>query len=532
MNKYHNIIFTIFIIFIIKYFCKKNIIKESLKLLTFETQEQEDIFTNSFDYATEKICKDKGYGFKNGSCIHLSEKTCLRDHPGEISDPEDQKKLNKYKQSYCKQRAMAFNPVMVNKGEWLKTTPALQKKAKDARKKADELQKKANETKVKSDIENAEKAEVAAILAERDGTDRCQMGDELFKDWCVNRRLQFKPSKQGIGECKIDEAYCEGKVLDFDAEKEDCTMGGDQVFSEVVFGTTVTRGLTSVTHGDFGCDKNPCLDDEYCAGMGNCKKIKDPGGNCFTGIHNECWCDSKCIMAMTPGMIGVFTAIAAAKKGILASAAAAAVFTGGMIGPVAKAAAIVAIKASKAAIMLASAGIILESGRCSAGEDGENIPGGTNGNGHYIPGNMHGCAAWFQCPPGKYCRDATTHCRTANPPGDTCLTGAHSQCVGDSRCRAAITPGSIFTLGGMGICSAGKDGQKEPGLIYKWINEPVKEEPKTEKEKEKNKLIDDFLNLDEIKNSEYKKKAGTSKPPEIEITKKKYLLKIMEMNII
>lgn len=537
MNKYYNIVFIAFIIFIIWCSCKKNIVKETLKLLTFETPEQEDIFMKSFDYATEKVCKDKGYGFKDGNCIHLSEKTCLRDHPGEISNEEDQKKLNKYKNSYCKQRAKVFNPVMTSKGEWLKTTPALKKKAENARKHADELQLKADKTKVKSDIENAEKAEVAAVLAERDGVDRCQMGDELFKDWCVNRRLQFNKSTQGVGECKISEAYCEGKVLDYDAEKQDCTMGGDQVFSEFMFGTTVTRGLTSVTHGDIGCSKNPCLDDEFCAGLGNCKKVQDPGGKCWTGRHHECWCDSKCKPAMTPVLIGYMAA-----AGIMTGPAGLAI----TMARVAKNLAIsdlttnitknvggedaAVVAGNLAVVRTLTLGpvlgpVMLEAGRCTAGTDGENIPGGENGSDHYIPGNMHGCCAWFQCPPGKYCKGATTHCRDANPPGETCRTGAHSQCVGDSRCRAGITAGSIFTLGGMGICSAGKDGKLEPGKIYKWIDEPVKEEPKTKKEQDKKRLVDDFLNMDEIKYSEHKKKPGTSKPPEIEMTKKRVFVK-------
>ena len=336
--------------------------------------------------------------------------------------------------------------------------------------------------------------------AERNAKPSCRYSDQLFKDYCKKQNLKYEPDKSGIGRCIITREYCKSKLMIYDAKKKECKPK-DKV-AEAIFGKTMTRGLQNL--GKAGGCPIPCKKDAWCAGLNICKPITNSGQSCWSQKHQSCWCKSKCYTPMnkqtaiaTATAIGTVLAVAAtyiavtAKCAVLVGAAAAAcVGTFGAACALAIAA-VIACKAGYAAAaaisamavgagVTATAALSLEAGRCSAGIDGLTLPGGANGNKHYIHIHEPGCNAGYVCPDhpdnSYYCPGGIyPKCKPARNPGDDCITGIHNWCKGYSMCLpivrpvaiATVIPGIIATLAGK--CSAGKDGIHQVGKRYKEV---------------------------------------------------------------
>ena len=238
----------------------------------------------------------------------------------------------------------------------------------------------------------------------------------------------------------------------YDSKRQECKPK-DKV-AEFIFGTTLTRSLQNLDKVS-SCPQK-CKKDAWCAGLNICKPITNSGQSCWSKKHQSCWCKSKCYTPMNKQAAGAAAAaIATTIIVVVAVASGVGVIVGGLVAMAAAAGA------------TTTAALSLEAGRCSAGIDGLTLPGGANGNKHYIHIHEPGCNAGYVCPDhpdnSYYCPGGIyPKCKPAKSPGQNCMTNFHNWCRGHSKCLP-----SVFSIGISGICSAGKDGKNPVGKIYK-----------------------------------------------------------------
>ena len=528
----------ILFLFVIIYFRGK-----SYERLTSASKKRlmvEDDFVKMENYINENLCKKKGYGYdKNwGGCKHIKESTCIRDHPGYITNPEDIELFNKYKESPCTQQLESFDPQKSEVGEWLKATEEDKKKLEQVRK---EHAKIVEENKVFNPETQLElfKSNARLFRAERDGTDRCQFSDQSFKRWCIKNKLKYTPHKDGIGKCEITERFCKSKIMNYDKEKKDCYKKDS--IAESLFGATLVRSVQA-RHGDqdvWDCKVSPCYKDEWCAGAGICKPITNPGQSCWSGHNESCWCKSICktpFNSQAVEEVGVIVGAVFAAVGVAALTVAS--FGAGLsLAGLAYGLAATAVAMSTGAMAVRAVQLSLEAARCSAGKDGKNIPGGKNGDKSYMALGEPGCCDWYHCPPEHYCPIGNGNCKKALDPGSLCLSGQHSWCKGGSSCKPFVNPlgiagsiaggmlavvsmGAAVGVGGaavaatlaVGKCSAGKDGKTPAGKQYKKVCDKPKEtfDPNPRFKKQ----LEEFNERDDIKyDKQFMGNKGMIRPP-------------------
>ena len=582
MNNYYNIIIIFILIFLLCSYKKKYENLTKIKNNKKRLAQPEEIYLAD-EYAFKKICAAKGYGYEDGMCTHIKKSTCIRENPGYILNPEDLKTIEKLKKSPCLQQLDAFKPVKTDVGEWLVAKEEDKKYYKKLKKELNDLNEEIKKGLTEELSKKLIKLETKLFRAERDSKDRCQASDQSFKMWCLKNKLDYKPHKNGIGECIITPEYCESKIMNYDKENKKCYPKDST--AESIFGATLVRGIQAqgVSEDTWNCKTKACYQDEWCAGAGICKPISNPGKSCWKGHHESCWCHSKCKLPFNSGaieaafeIVGVIALVIAAVALVVVTGGAAAAAFGAAAGAAATAgiaaattvagmnaaitAAMVVGATAAAATMVAAAAAVtvttmaagalgaraaqqsLEAARCSAGEDGENLPGGKNGGikRAYMHNSQPGCAAWYHCPPGRYCPIGNGRCKISKDPGSLCPSGQHSWCKGDSDCipyvntwglvSSALSGPVGFVVGGtimgaMGKCSAGKDGINPVGKQYKTITveNNVKKKPNILFEKK----IDNLKNLDEFKmDPTFVQTHGMVRPPNfIEPEKKKVLLR-------
>ena len=524
------------------------------KLITIEDLGRAD------EFALRHLCKAKGYGFEDGFCTHIKKSTCIRENRGTIVNQEDIELINKLKESPCTQQLDAFRPMKNGVGEWLTAKDEDKKLYKKLKREYEELQQENVKKPTKELAIKILKLESKLFRAERDSKDRCQFSDQTFKTWCLRNKLKYTPDKDGIGKCEITPNYCESKIMNYDEKTKNCYKKDKT--AEFLFGATLVRGIQAHSSSEetWDCKKSPCYNDEWCAGAGICKPITNPGQSCWKGHHESCWCQSKCKLPFNSGAIESVFMIVGAVVLIITAVVLTAITLGtcsgicatmsmgaaGMLSghAVAAAIALTVVSMGAGAMGARAAQLSLEAARCSAGEDGENLPGGKNGgvDRAYLHNSQPGCADWYQCPPGRYCPIGNGRCKISKDPGSLCPAGQHSWCKGDSDCipyvnvggliasgiAGAVTGGVGFVVGGtvmgaMGKCSAGKDGINPVGKRYKWIS-VQKEKPKPNPIFEQK--IKQLTELDEFKyDPEFKQTHGLIRPPkQISWDKKKILV--------
>ena len=581
MNNY--IIFTIFLIIYISYYIYAN--KESLEEVTQslqtesevsqydDTYSEEDIkilkkinkrkvtmddLIKADEYALKKICALKNYGYDKqlNTCTHITEKTCIEDHPGTIANAEDIEKMEKIRQTGCAPQLEAFteNVMKINVGEWYKPNKEDLDTLKKEQENVDKLKKIWEKNGRKEDHAKYLKADAKLQIAERNGKASCRIPDHMFKDYCRKENLYYQPHRSGIGSCSITPEYCKSKLMNYDSKKKQCNPK-DKV-AEFIFGKTVTRGLQNLDKVS-SCPQQ-CKKDAWCAGLNICKPITNPGQSCWSRKHQSCWCQSKCFTPMnkqaaiaTATAVGTVLAVAVTYIAAAATCAAATTGTAGAgaatCGPIFIAAQAAATGIGVMAVTAgatATAALSLEAGRCSAGKDGLTLVGGVNGSKHYIHIHEPGCNAAYSCPDhpdnSYYCPGGIyPTCKPARKPGDDCITGIHNWCKGHSKCLPVVRPLAIagaiagtiavtvatagagtsaaaaysaaaITLAGK--CSAGKDGINQVGKIYKYV-------PKLKKGNENPAITDILKKFDKIRSENFPNDESFAKmdrPPKFE----------------
>lgn len=553
------IFFIIFIIFL--FYNYNNNIKENfkeyskddlkiLKKINKRKVTMDDLI-KADEYALKKICRLKNYGYdkKLNSCIHITEKTCIEDHPGIIANPEDIKKMEKIRLTGCKPQLDAFeeNITRVGVSEWYKPTKEdldnLQKEKKNVENLKNIWEKNGKKL---DDYAKYLKADGKLQIAERNAKSHCRIPDVMFRNYCNDQNLKYVPDKSGVGKCIITPTYCKSKLMLYDKKKKECKPK-DKV-AEFIFGKTVTRGVQNL--GSASSCPQKCKKDAWCAGLNICKPITNPGQSCWSQKHQSCWCQSKCKTPMNKqAAIATVTAIGSALATYITYATVS-LACGSVMAASGPGAALVAAGCWSAlggiGVLVGSAGatataaLSLEAGRCSAGKDGLTLVGGKNGNKHYIHIHEPGCNAAYTCPDhpdnSYYCPGGIyPKCKPARNPGDDCITGIHNWCKGYSKCLPVVRPlaiaaavatgpiiGSAIAAGSTlaGKCSAGKDGIHQVGKRYKYI-------PKLKKGNENPAITNVLKKFDKIRKENFPNDESTSvmdRPPNFDEPKDKILI--------
>ncbi|MDA9673947.1 hypothetical protein N9T73_00425, partial [bacterium] len=445
----------------------------------------------------------------------------------------------KLKQTDCLPRLEAFEDsiLRIGTGEWYKPTQEDKDILEKEQKKVAELKKKWEDGgKKKLDYNKYISADGKLQIAERNSKPQCRMPDPLFKDYCKKQNLKYEPDKSGVGRCTITPNYCKSKLMLYDAGKKQCKPK-DKV-AEFIFGKTMTRGIQNLNKVN-SCPQ-PCKKDAWCAGLNICKPITNPGQSCWSKKHQSCWCQSKCFTPMNKQAASAAgSAIATVAIVVIAVAGCAGTVGAGCGFGAALVVGSLAAMASAGAAT-ATAALSLEAGRCSAGYDGLTLPGGKNGNKHFIHIHEPGCNVAYSCPDhpdnSYYCPGGIyPKCKPARKPGDDCITGIHNWCKGHSKCLPLVRPLAIAasiaagpiagaslaaatTLAGK--CSAGKDGINQVGKRYKFVD-------KLKKGNENPAITDILEKFDKIRDENFPNDESTAKmdrPPNFESPKEKILI--------
>lgn len=466
----------------------------------------DEVLNEASNYAIEKLCKMKGYGYKDGTCVHKTKESCLRENPGEIGEV-DQEKLEK-----------------------------VQKKAKAMSCKALEVRK--------------EKSIVKINVGEWAGG-KCIAGDQNFKKWCLDQGMSYRPDISGVGKCKTNSKYC--KRMGVYYKSGDCYRDPLQWGLEWILGTTVTRALRApilsvVSNGMIAGEKlgKPLVriaDDiikdiskidvnvdptamkviinstvkEYSKlktaqgfkNIGEIRNVKDVVGvttNLVKGVGQtvsdflkanrkamskkvfndledrlENTVNLKNIKNITSFKNvddfavkyaeGIEEILKDFGEGIAEDLGCGKVncdvdeycASFGICKKKKRVGGTCEVLRgdkqcmckSKCKFINITGNIYSQVGYCSAGKDGKTQPSSTN-PGHYIPLGKVGCSSKFPCPPGYYCASSPSFepCRKVKKPGQQCyLVGDNQRCKGKSKCR----------LGSLGaVCTAGRDGKNVP----------------------------------------------------------------------